>query len=225
MHTDLEDDFLVLLYDVARQMRTVTDRKTREHGSTWAQCIILARLERQPGMSQNELAAIAEVAPITVAPPSRPPGGARPARALHRSQGSSHLASAFGASRSAGPARPQALPRRGACTYDQGGQSRGLESDGRRPAQDEGESEQQPRRGGGVKATPAMRVRPLKGPRRHLSTPGVIERGVTYPGSRECGSDVAGDWLAGAAGFEPLQIGVRQNSPLGAGELEHAHLD
>ena len=67
MHTDFEDDFLVLLYDVARQMRTVTDQKAREHGSTRAQCIILARLDHQPGMSQNELAAIAEVAPITVA--------------------------------------------------------------------------------------------------------------------------------------------------------------
>ena len=67
VHTDLEDDFLVLLYDAARQMRTVTDQMACEHGSTRAQCIILARLERQPGMSQNELAAIAEVAPITVA--------------------------------------------------------------------------------------------------------------------------------------------------------------
>jgi MarR family transcriptional regulator, transcriptional regulator for hemolysin len=67
MRSDLEDDFLVLLYDVARQMRTVTDQKAREHDSTRAQCIILARLERQPGLSQNELAAIAEVAPITVA--------------------------------------------------------------------------------------------------------------------------------------------------------------
>ena len=67
MRSDLEDDFLVLLYDVARQMRTVTDQKAREHESTRAQCIILARLERQPGLSQNELAAIAEVAPITVA--------------------------------------------------------------------------------------------------------------------------------------------------------------
>jgi MarR family transcriptional regulator for hemolysin len=67
MHTDLEEDFLVLLYDVARQMRTVTDRMARQHGSTRAQFIILTRLERQPGMSQNELAAIAEVAPITVA--------------------------------------------------------------------------------------------------------------------------------------------------------------
>jgi MarR family transcriptional regulator for hemolysin len=67
VRSDLEDDFLVLLYDVARQMRTVTDQKAREHESTRAQCIILARLERQPGLSQNELAAIAEVAPITVA--------------------------------------------------------------------------------------------------------------------------------------------------------------
>jgi MarR family transcriptional regulator, transcriptional regulator for hemolysin len=67
MRSDLEDDFLVLLYDVARQMRTVMDQKARDHESTRAQCIILARLERQPGMSQNELAAIAEVAPITVA--------------------------------------------------------------------------------------------------------------------------------------------------------------
>jgi MarR family transcriptional regulator for hemolysin len=67
MRSDLEDDFLVLLYDVARQMRTVMDQKARDHESTRAQCIILARLERQPGLSQNELAAIAEVAPITVA--------------------------------------------------------------------------------------------------------------------------------------------------------------
>jgi MarR family transcriptional regulator, transcriptional regulator for hemolysin len=67
MGSELEDDFVVLLYDVARQMRTVMDQMARDHESTRAQCIILARLERQPGLSQNELAAIAEVAPITVA--------------------------------------------------------------------------------------------------------------------------------------------------------------
>jgi MarR family transcriptional regulator, transcriptional regulator for hemolysin len=67
MRSDLEDDFVVLLYDVARQMRTVMDQMARDHESTRAQCIILARLERQPGLSQNELAAIAEAAPITVA--------------------------------------------------------------------------------------------------------------------------------------------------------------
>jgi DNA-binding MarR family transcriptional regulator len=67
MRTDLEDDFPILLYDAALQLRTVFDQKARELGATRARCMILARLERQPGMSQNELAAITEVAPITVA--------------------------------------------------------------------------------------------------------------------------------------------------------------
>jgi MarR family transcriptional regulator for hemolysin len=67
MRADLEDDLPVLLYDAARQLRTLFDEKSREHGTTRARCMILARLERQPGLSQNELAAITEVAPITVA--------------------------------------------------------------------------------------------------------------------------------------------------------------
>jgi DNA-binding MarR family transcriptional regulator len=67
MPTDLETDFLILLYDVARQMRTSADQMARDEGMTRAQWIILCRLERQPCLSQNELAAIAEAAPITVA--------------------------------------------------------------------------------------------------------------------------------------------------------------
>lgn len=67
MAADLDTDFLVLLYDVARQMRTSADQIARDEGMTRAQWIILCRLERQPCMSQNELAAIAEHAPITVA--------------------------------------------------------------------------------------------------------------------------------------------------------------
>lgn len=67
MSTSLENDFLLLLYDVARQMRTNADHAARKQGMTRAQWVILARLERQPGLSQNELAALAEVAPITVA--------------------------------------------------------------------------------------------------------------------------------------------------------------
>jgi DNA-binding MarR family transcriptional regulator len=67
MPADFENDFLVLLYDVARQMRTRADKMARAYGMTRAQWIILARLERQPNLSQNELAAIAEVAPITIA--------------------------------------------------------------------------------------------------------------------------------------------------------------
>jgi MarR family transcriptional regulator, transcriptional regulator for hemolysin len=67
MRANLEDDFLILLYDVARHMRTYADQIARMQGMTRAQWIILARLERQPDLSQNDLAALAEVAPITAA--------------------------------------------------------------------------------------------------------------------------------------------------------------
>lgn len=60
-------DVLPLLYDVARHMRTRADQMARAHGTTRAQWLILLRLEQQPDLSQNELACIAEVAPITVA--------------------------------------------------------------------------------------------------------------------------------------------------------------
>jgi len=62
----LERDPLVVLSDVARLMRTLADARARAHGMTRAQWMILVRLERQPGMSQNELAALVEVEPITV---------------------------------------------------------------------------------------------------------------------------------------------------------------
>jgi len=61
-------DLLILLYDVARAIRTRFDQKARaSHAMTRAQWIILSRLDRQPGISQNEMAAICEVEPITVA--------------------------------------------------------------------------------------------------------------------------------------------------------------
>jgi DNA-binding MarR family transcriptional regulator len=67
MPTDPENDLLVLLYDVARHMRTCADQIARADGMTRALWVILARLERQPDLSQNELAALAEVSPMTVA--------------------------------------------------------------------------------------------------------------------------------------------------------------
>jgi MarR family transcriptional regulator, transcriptional regulator for hemolysin len=67
MAADIDNDLLILLYDVARHMRTCGDQMAQEHGLTRAQITILARLERQPDVSQNELAAIAEVAPMTIA--------------------------------------------------------------------------------------------------------------------------------------------------------------
>ncbi len=62
-----QPDLLFLLHDVARQMRLDADRRARAHGMTRTQWVILMRLDRQPGLSQKELAEILEVEPITVA--------------------------------------------------------------------------------------------------------------------------------------------------------------
>ena len=62
----MQHEMLVELYDVARLMRTRFDRWARIYGMTRAQGVILARLARQPGMTQNEMAGLCEVEPITV---------------------------------------------------------------------------------------------------------------------------------------------------------------
>ena len=62
----MKAEMLVELHDVARLMRTRFDRRARAFGMTRAQGVILIRLERQPGMTQNEMAALCEVEPITV---------------------------------------------------------------------------------------------------------------------------------------------------------------
>jgi MarR family transcriptional regulator for hemolysin len=64
---DFEDDLLILLSDVARHMRTYGNQLAQQHGMTFAQLTILARLEGESELSQNELAAITELAPMTVA--------------------------------------------------------------------------------------------------------------------------------------------------------------
>jgi MarR family transcriptional regulator for hemolysin len=66
MFSRMKPELLLELYDVARLMRTRFDRWARGYGMTRAQGVILARLSRQPGMTQNEMAAICEVEPITV---------------------------------------------------------------------------------------------------------------------------------------------------------------
>jgi MarR family transcriptional regulator, transcriptional regulator for hemolysin len=63
----VDNDLLILLHDVARKMRTYADAEARSLGTTRAQLKILARLGRQPDVSQSELASVAEVAPITIA--------------------------------------------------------------------------------------------------------------------------------------------------------------
>ena len=63
---NLDRDFVIVLNDVARRMRTRFDQWARNYGMTRAQGLILTRLDRQPGLSQNELATICEVEPITI---------------------------------------------------------------------------------------------------------------------------------------------------------------
>ncbi len=69
MHMDtIHNDLPFTLHDVARLMRTRFDQFARRHwGMTRAQCVILMKLEHQPGLCQTELAALLEVEPITVA--------------------------------------------------------------------------------------------------------------------------------------------------------------
>ena len=61
-----QPDLLFLLHDVARHVRLDADRRASVYGLTRAQWVILMWLERQPGLSQKELAEIVEVEPITV---------------------------------------------------------------------------------------------------------------------------------------------------------------
>ena len=62
----MKTEMLVELYDVARLMRTRIDRWARTYGMARAEGVILARLARQPGMTQSEMAGLCEVEPITV---------------------------------------------------------------------------------------------------------------------------------------------------------------
>jgi MarR family transcriptional regulator, transcriptional regulator for hemolysin len=64
---EFQRDLLFLLHDVARLLRIDADKRARQHGMTRAQWAILIWLERQPGISQKELAELLEVEPITVA--------------------------------------------------------------------------------------------------------------------------------------------------------------
>ena len=62
-----QPDILFLLHDLARHLRLEADRRASGQGLTRAQWVILFRLDRQPGLSQKELAELLEVEPISVA--------------------------------------------------------------------------------------------------------------------------------------------------------------
>src|SRR5262245_4437501 len=62
----IESDFLFLIYDVAQLVRRQADKRAREFGMTRAQWAVLARLQREPGITQSRLAALTDVEPITI---------------------------------------------------------------------------------------------------------------------------------------------------------------
>ena len=62
----IESDFLFLIYDVAQLVRRHADKRARMHGMTRAQWAVLARLEREAGITQSRLAALTDVEPITI---------------------------------------------------------------------------------------------------------------------------------------------------------------
>jgi MarR family transcriptional regulator for hemolysin len=59
-------EVLFELSDVARALRTYVDQRAREHGMTRAQWGVLARLERDEGMMQTEMAEALEIQPISL---------------------------------------------------------------------------------------------------------------------------------------------------------------
>ena len=63
---NLGREILFQLSDVARAMRTYIDQCAREHGMTRAQWGVLARLQRQEGMTQAEMAESLEIQPISL---------------------------------------------------------------------------------------------------------------------------------------------------------------
>ena len=54
------------LHDTARLLRTYSDQRARELGTTRAQWAVLARLQRCEGVKQSELAEALDIAPITL---------------------------------------------------------------------------------------------------------------------------------------------------------------
>lgn len=56
------DDYIgYVMTDVARLLRTVFERRVRSLGLTRAQWIVIARLNRRPGLSQSEVADLLEI--------------------------------------------------------------------------------------------------------------------------------------------------------------------
>src|SRR3984957_16359268 len=59
-------EFAFTLNDVARLLRTYADHRAAQFGITRAQWAVMARLDRQEGLKQSELAEMLDLQPITL---------------------------------------------------------------------------------------------------------------------------------------------------------------
>src|ERR1700691_4971519 len=62
----LNREFAIILKDVSRMLRTYADYKGNQFGVTYAQWVVLARLDRFEGLKQSELAEMLDLQPITL---------------------------------------------------------------------------------------------------------------------------------------------------------------
>jgi MarR family transcriptional regulator for hemolysin len=62
----INHDFLFALFETQRMLRLYADKQARRHGLTRAQWAVLAKLERNEGQKQADLADVMEMAPITL---------------------------------------------------------------------------------------------------------------------------------------------------------------
>src|SRR5262249_5928585 len=65
-HRSKNRDFLFLISDVARLLRTYADQKARQFGMTRAQWAVLLKLERYEGLNQSDLAEYLDIQPIAL---------------------------------------------------------------------------------------------------------------------------------------------------------------
>src|SRR5579863_8872809 len=62
----LNREFAIVLKDVARMIRTYADQTASQYGVTYAQWVVLARLDRFERLKQSELAEMLDLQPITL---------------------------------------------------------------------------------------------------------------------------------------------------------------
>jgi MarR family len=112
------DDFLVPLFDITRRLRAYAEQLARAHGMTGEELMIIARLERQPDLSFDELASIGAVTAKRLA---RLIGGLETRGIIERSSDPRSRVAA---------ARHQGSSRQSAKARDQGDRPGGSQHDG-----------------------------------------------------------------------------------------------